>query len=642
MTRFSRRLDARGSASSPEGFESFYKDVRERLLLQTYALTGDLHAAERAVRDSLVVAWHHWRKVARLDHPEDYVRPLAWARAQRRSSTRWWSRAKGIDPEVRATLDALGKLTTTQRKVLLLTHLTSLSMDQLAREAGITRSAAERELQTATAQFSIHREVASTAVRATLDALAPTLTSVRWPRPSILMRAGSARRRLHTTAGAAAVVAALVVSGSLVSDAAGVRPALADKGILQSETPTSRPASSTPAPPPPDPLTESALLTSAQLEATRPAQWVQGETTGNTDGDGLAFQCQGARYADSRGIGALLRTFSGTLPKAGAVTAGQMAEASADVKAAESAYDTALGWYAGCATPRVQLLSTHRVRGVGDEATMLVLRNWTEPVTTQVVGLARTGALTTTVVDTRTGVDKAGSEPDLAPSATLLADAVTGLCTLPDHGGCEAAPQVADASPVPVGRHPSLLIEADLPPVPGIDQPWVGTDPVKARENVAATRCDQTSFAGPEFTKARTRSFVVPAATDLPPEFGLTETVGALPRQQAQAFVDGIRDKLAACPDQDLGTDVEELSTQASGPRDLTVWRLTVEVSERRSVRYLMAVVREGNAVAQLTFVPSGDTGIGTTAFQDLAERAQQRLGQLTAAAQAEATAPAS
>ncbi|MXG89449.1 hypothetical protein [Nocardioides flavescens] len=640
MTRFSRRSDARGSASSPEAFEAFYKDVRDRLLLQTYALTGDLHAAERAVRDSLVVAWHHWRKVARLDHPEDYVRPLAWARAQRRSSTRWWARAKGIDPDVRATLDALGKLTTTQRRVLLLTHLTSLPMDQMAREVGITRPAAERELQSATAQFAVQREVASTSVRPTLDALAPTLTSVRWPRPSILMRAGSARRRLHTTAGAAVAVAALVVSGSLVSDGAGVRPALADKGILHGETSAARP-SSTPTTPPPDPLTEAALLTSAQLEAARPAQWVQGETTGNTDGDGLAFQCQGARYADSRGIGALLRTFTGTLPKVGPVTAGQMAEASADVTAAESAYDTALSWYAGCTTPRVQLLSTHRVRGVGDEATMLVLRNWSDPVTTQVVGLARTGALTTTVVDTRTGVDKAGSEPDLAPSATLLANAVTGLCTLPDHGGCEAAPQVSDASPAPVGRHPSLLIEADLPPVPGIDQPWVGTDPVKARENVAATRCDQTSFAGPEFTKARTRSFVIPAATDLPPEFGLTETVGALPRPQAQAFVDGIRDKLGACADQDLGTDVEQLSTQASGPRDLTVWRLTVEVSDRRSVRYLMAVIREGNAVAQLTFVPTGDTGIGTTAFQALAERAQQRLGQLTAAAQA-ATAPAS
>ena len=321
------------------------------------------------------------------------------------------------------------------------------------------------------------------------------------------------------------------------------------------------------------------------------------------------------------------------------MTAGQAAEASADVASAEKAFDTAVSWYAGCATPRVQLLSTHRVKGVGDEATMLVLRDWTAPVTTQVVGIARTGALTTTVVATRTGATDPAQEPDLGPSAALLAEAVTGLCTLPDKGGCSATPQVTDSSPVPVGRQPALLVEADLPPVVSIEQPWVGTDPIKARENVAATRCDDTSFAGPEFTKARTRSFVIPAATQLPPEFGLTETTGSLPRKMAQAFVADMRAKLAACPEDDLGTDVEQLSEESSGPRDLTVWRLTVEVSDQRSVRYLMAVIREGNAVAQLTFVPSGDLSVGPAAFQRLAVRAQQRLGQLSAAT-TEPTAP--
>ena len=76
----------RSNPRSPEGFEAFYKDVRGRLLLQSYALTGDLLAAQRAVRDAMVVAWHHWRKVSRLEEPEDYVRPLAWTRAQRRST----------------------------------------------------------------------------------------------------------------------------------------------------------------------------------------------------------------------------------------------------------------------------------------------------------------------------------------------------------------------------------------------------------------------------------------------------------------------------------------------------------------------------------------------------------------------------
>ena len=62
---------------APTSFDAFYKDARERLLLQTYALTGDLPARARAVRDAFVIAWHHWRKVSRREDPE------AWTPAAR-------------------------------------------------------------------------------------------------------------------------------------------------------------------------------------------------------------------------------------------------------------------------------------------------------------------------------------------------------------------------------------------------------------------------------------------------------------------------------------------------------------------------------------------------------------------------------
>ena len=620
----------RSNPRSPEGFEAFYKDVRGRLLLQTYALTGDLVAAQRAVRDAMVVGWHHWRKVSRLEQPEDYVRPLAWTRAQRRSSARWWARQKDLDEETRATLDALGKLSTNQRKVLLLTHLTALPMDRMGREVGITRASAERELQTASAQFAVHREVPSTAIRGVLERLGPALESVRWPRPSIVMRAGSARRRAHTAVGVVTAVAAVLVSGSLVTDASGARPELASKGILDGSS-SGPQEKEPPPPPPPDPLSPEALLGVQQVSAAIPATWTEGATSTNTDGNGLVFTCQGGRYADMRGIGALVRTFTGTAPKTGPLTAGQSAEASADEGAAERTYKTTLDWYAACASPRVQLLSTYRVGDVGDEATLMVLRSWTQPVTTQVVGVARTGGLTTTVVNTVTGMTDPAKEPDLKPSAGLLAAAVSGLCTLPDAGNCATpAPKLKSTSPVPVGKHPSLLVEADLPPVPTIEEPWAGTQPTKAKVNVAATRCDDTEFTGPGFAKSLTRTFVIPAATQLPPEFGLSETVGALPSKQAHAFVSGIRDKLTKCPDDDLGTEVEKLAEEESGRRDLYVWRLTVEVSEDRSVRYLMAAIRDGGAVAQLTFVPSADVSIGTDPFLTLVRRAQERLRQLS------------
>jgi hypothetical protein len=366
-----------------------------------------------------------------------------------------------------------------------------------------------------------------------------------------------------------------------------------------------------------------------QVTEAIPGTWTEGATSTNTAGNGIVFACQGGRYADMHGIGALVRTFTGTAPKTGPLTAGQSAEASADEPAAERTYDTTLSWYAGCMSPRVQLLSTHRVQGVGDEATLLVLRSWSDPVTTQVVGVARTGVLTTTVVNTSTGMTDPDQEPDLKPSAGLLASAVTGLCALPDAGSCAAVPTLKDVSPVPVGKHPSMLIEADLPPVPTIDQPWAGTEPAKAKTNVAATRCDNTEFDDPAFTKAFTRTFVIPAASQLPPEFGLSETVGALPRKSARAFVADLRTKLKKCPDEDLGTDVEQLADEQTDARDLAVWRITVDVSQDRSVRFLMAVIREGNGVAQLTFVPSDDVSIGPEAFEALAHRAQERLSEL-------------
>ena len=110
----------------PDEYDAFYKSARTRLLLQTYALTGDLPASRSAVRDSFVVTWHHWRKVSRLEDREAFVRPVAHRRAQRRHAARPWHRDKGIDDDVRATLDALSKLSAQERRTLVLSTLLGL------------------------------------------------------------------------------------------------------------------------------------------------------------------------------------------------------------------------------------------------------------------------------------------------------------------------------------------------------------------------------------------------------------------------------------------------------------------------------------------------------------------------------------
>ena len=108
--------------------------------------------------------------------------------------------------------------------------------------------------------------------------------------------------------------------------------------------------------------------------------------------------------------------------------------------------------------------------------------------------------------------------------------------------------------------------------------------------------------------------------------FGLTETVGTMPVKRARAFVSRVRSRMSTCPDKDLGTDVSRLVNLVTPARDVSVWRVTTEISDDRSVTFLMGVVRDRTAVAQVGFVPHRNVTMGTNAFVALVERAAERL----------------
>lgn len=608
----------------PEEFDRFYKDVRDRLLLLTYCLTGDLPSSRAAVRDAFVVAWHHWRKVSRLEDPEAWVRVRASANAQRRHTAKLWHREKGLDPEVKATLDALGKLTFAQRRMLLLTELSTATMPEIAREVGLPRTDSERELQTATSRFAMAREVPTTGLRAVFEPVRAHVEGGRWPRATIVRRAGATRRRTHTVIGVAATVAALVVAGTLVSDSGGVRPTLARERVAGTAA-QPRPTA-TPTPEPPD-LPPDALLAAKDVrQATPGTAWTEVRTDDNSSGDGLVIPCQAERYADPKGTAALVRTFApatkkGTPVPHAAATAVQAAQASRSEKAAGRGYAAALDWFADCRDDRAQLLATRAVAGVGDEAMLLVLRTWDGEGSTVVAGVARTGELVTTTV-TRTPV---GRTPSASRSAGLLADAVSGLCHLDGAGSCAGTPRLRLAAPVPAAPVPGMLAEVDLPPAHGVRKPWVGTEPRQARTNAAATHCDQTDFSAKPITNNVTRTFLVPGAK-LPAQFGLTETVGSLPKKKAAAFVDRVRSRLASCSTKQMGTDVTAVKKIATKDRDLSVWHVSVEINDHQTVDYLMGVVRDGTSVAQIGFVPAGKVGFSPGAFVGIVERALARL----------------
>lgn len=600
--------------TEPDEFDQFYKDVRARLLLLTYCLTGDLPASRSAVRDAFVVTWHHWRKVSRLDDPEAWVREHACRHAQRRHTAKLWHREKGLDPEVKATLDALGKLPVSQRRVLLLTELTTGSLADLSREVGVQRTEAERQLQLACATFALEREVPTTSIRSVLEDVRAHLDAVTWPRPSILRRAGAARRRTHTVIGVAATVATLVVTGTLITEGAEVRPTLDGE----------RASAGLPSTDPPVALPEDALLATDTLDrVVAGPTWTVASTSDNSAGDGIVMPCQDTRYAGRRAPdAALVRVFgSESTRKEPAPRVVQAVQAAPTEQAAKRAYSNAVDWFAACGGERAQLVGTYDLPGVGDAAMLFELHTWAEPEHRLVAGVARTGQFTTVTASSTEGQD--GPGPRVV--ARVLGEGVDQLCELPEGGACTTSAATRPAEPVPAAAAPGMIAEVDLPPARGVDRPWVGTEPRKATVNAAATGCDQTVFNAKGMSNNLTRTFLVPEAR-LPAEFGLTESVGTLPPRQAKAFVADVRDRLARCEDRQIGTEVTQLRDEKRGDTDLAVWRVTTEVTDDRSISFLMGIVRDGAGVAQLGFVPVKDVSVSEEDFVRLTQRALARL----------------
>jgi DNA-directed RNA polymerase specialized sigma24 family protein len=605
--------------SDAERFDAYYAESRERLLALAFALTGDLPASRGAVRDSFVGAWHHWRKLKRLDDPDTWVRPAVWSHAQRRHTARIWHRERKLDPEVRSTLEALSKLPIASRKALLLTQLSSASRTDMAREVGLPLPEAESRLQTATSQFALQREVPSTAVRSLLEQLVEHCRDERWPRATIVRRAGTTRRRTHALAGAAIVAVTLVASGFLVSDEHGVHPTLSAAGDRLDSVPAGGTGEASP--PPPVQITPASLVSKAQLGRALPGRtW---RITGTDPQQTMTFPCQRQTNADPKASTALVRNFTARRkPGEPQVAVVQSMELSSGQQAAKAAYSRANAWFAACSLPQMQLVTVRRVHRLGDDAQQYVLRGWKPPAATFVLGVARTGRINTVTLTRTMGT----SSPDLAGNLRVLGSAVDDLCSTTLGGHCSTLPRPVTVPAPPAGALPMMLSEFDLPPAAGVTDPWVGTTPQRAIQNVAATGCDHSTFDGDfdgaPWKHAVTRSFLVPDG-HLAQSFGITETVGRLPQTQAQRFVDGVRAKLTSCPHRELGTKVKRL---AGGPT-WTAWRVSTQLSKEQTLSFSMGIVRVGGAVAQIGFVADGTHTMSTEDFVGLVRRGGARLG---------------
>ncbi|GAB2968423.1 SigE family RNA polymerase sigma factor [Nocardioides montaniterrae] len=631
-----------GAIERSSAFDEFYKDSRDRLLVQTVALTGDLTAARSAVRDAYVVAWHHWRKITRQGDPENVVRGYAYRFGLRRRSARPFARRKDGDDSARETLEALAGISLTQRKAVILTQLAGVDMPQAAREIGVPLDSAERELAAGAALFAHDRGINTGHIHDTLVGLESMTRSISWPRPSIIRRAGSARRRAHTLIGAAAAVAVFGAAGAIVTDTTGLRPLLDREARVKA-------AAHTEGGPREVNLPETALLTADPLvKRLHDKGWILDGTTDNSAGNGLAQPCQNTRYADPRGAAAYVRRFHvGTGAHARAYV--QSVEASNNLAAAQRAYKNALAWFTACeppagrtsaTLPQVHLVSTATTAKVGDDSALVVLQV-AKPAATYVVGLARTGQFTTA---TSLRLDQPVRPSTRTSSAGLLADAVNRLCALPEGGACAPmSPKVTDAPAFPVGTSASLLSEIDLPTIgktgaKGVGR-LVGTTPrevVGDRSDANVLGCDVIhlvqDYDGTAISSNLIRSFVF-VNSKLPKETGLTEVVGSLPRRRAVGFADKMAHQVERCPalDASLGTKVDSLAKEHTRTIDLRAWRMSTELPGNRSVTYNVAVVRNGGALAQMIYVSAPKARMADRDFVALSKRALERLAELPA-----------
>lgn len=603
----------------PDQFDAFYAEARQRLLLQTYALTGDMPAARSAVRDAFVGAWHHWHKISRHDDPEAWVRPRAWRYAQRRHTARLWHRDRTLTEDHRATLDALGRLPGVQRRALLLDQLAGVSGIDLARELGLPPQVALEQMQLGAAQLAVFLKLSPERIGEPLQRLAERTGDVRMPRMTIVRRAGTARRRTHTGFAALVAASALLISGGAVTHGDGVTPLLGASRGEDEAGPGQAPDGADVT------IASSTLLTPAQL--TPLGKGFDILRTGGAQG--AEHPCDARRFADPERIGGISR--DAATPGKPRQRFTQVVERSAEEAAAATAYDTALGWYSGCdqtlrdTPPWIQLLDVKSVAGAGDEAMLLVMRSWAKPVTTYTVAVARTGTLVTTLVQRVDGRRPAAQGPLLE----VLDTAVTALCGSEGGGTCPTTPKAKPSAPPPAASDPGMLQAIDLAPV-GVDRLWTATVPTAAgARNPAATTCDKADFSGKGITKARTRSFLIPESR-LPTVFGASETIGTFGSEKdARAFLRQLHGRIDRCEDRDLTSTVTELRDKVGKTAELHSWKVTTEVSDNRSIDYYMALVRRGNVVAQVGFVPARNADFGNAGFVALAERALERLENL-------------
>jgi DNA-directed RNA polymerase specialized sigma24 family protein len=610
--------------SRSNAFDAFARESHERLLLQVYAFCGDPDVARRALADGYVSAAQHWRRAQR--DPDAWVRSRAFhAAGHRRNRSRepWFQRAKRVPDEHRRVLAALAGLPPADRHLFIASELGGLDPTDAGREAGIpaTHLAGSVE-RSAEALRSASGDPSGSA--SALTGLRDRLPAEHVDAASRLRARGDRRRRESWLLAAGVVL--LVVAVAAGSLNAARRPGGQSSGDRASRTtaPASTPTTSR-SPTAALQVTRTDLAGVSQVAHLDESNtWVLTSTSSDFADRTPVEGCLDAAPTAHTAVHYWTRAFS-----AGRIGARveQALEVRSTPRRTRRAYSAQLTQLGTCPAGSHRVVSTRRVRGVGDAAS-LVTEQYAKAgrLITEQVAMARTGSVLTTWVV---------AEPHLRPVrpvalVALMAAAVDKVCDS-SGGACASRPYRIRASvPPPDPEAPGFLSTVDLPLFATLSSPWVATSPAPTTGNPSATECDRADFSGAGAGSVRARSYVIPASRDLPDTFGMSETIGTFGSAGAAAsFMKTVASSVSGCANRRLTLAVGDTATITTGSGSGHVWRVLVRTSPSSTLVFRVALVRTGRTVAEVTFTPSGSVDVGTAGFVTVATRALARLSQL-------------
>ena len=145
--------------------DELYTATYQRLVVQLYAICGDLADAEDAVQEAFVTVLRKRGDFARVSNPEGWIRTVALNRLRggwRHAAVvrRYQPRVPGpqgsveVGPEHVAIVTALSQVDEDQRRVVVLHHLADLGTAEIAEELGIPEGTVKSRLSRARARLA--------------------------------------------------------------------------------------------------------------------------------------------------------------------------------------------------------------------------------------------------------------------------------------------------------------------------------------------------------------------------------------------------------------------------------------------------------------------------------------------------------